>query len=131
MLVRRGLRVGKTLQCRPRESDRRRTLFHPEAVMLAARPRPSLMQIREAVCAAAQVLGAEPAGCGDAWIPHVTAAYSNSDSPSQPVIQGSGNSVGDCEATIAHVHLVAQEREGHLYRWEPVATLRLSHGARP
>jgi len=109
-----------------------RTLFHPEAVMLAARPRLSLMPIREAVCgAAAQVSGLEPAGCSDDWVPHVTAAYSNSEGLAQPVIHAAGKTLGDCEVTIAEVHLVAQERQGHLYRWEPVATARLRGGAGP
>lgn len=109
-----------------------RTLFHPEAVMLAARPRVSLMPIRETVCgAAAQVLGPERAGGGEDWIPHVTAAYSNSDGPAQPVIQAAGKSLGDCEVTIADVHLVAQERVGHLYHWEPVATARRAGNALP
>jgi 2'-5' RNA ligase len=109
-----------------------RTLFHPEAVMLAAGPGPSLMPLRVAVSgAAAHILGPERAGSMEEWIPHVTTAYSNADGPAQRVIHAAGRSPGDCAVTIADVHLVAQEREGHLYRWEPVATVRLRGGALP
>lgn len=103
-----------------------RTLFHPEAVVLAAEPVPLLVPIREAVQAAStQVLGPGcDTGCGD-WIPHVTVAYSNADGPAPPVIHAAGRSVGACEIGITEVYLVAQERTGHRYHWEHVAAARL------
>lgn len=102
-----------------------RTLIFPEGVVLAAQPLQSLMPIRAAVChAAAQVLGRD-GDCGEEWVPHVTAAYSNADGPAQPVIQAAGNALAKGEVTITDVHLVAQERADHLYRWDPVATARL------
>jgi len=100
--------------------------FHPEAVVLVAQPVPSLLPIRRAVCdATRQVLGPERAGGDEEWIPHVTAAYSNADTPASPVIDAAGRTVPARDATVSRVDLVIQERCGHSYRWEKVAAARL------
>ena len=109
-----------------------RTLFHPEAVVLAARPIPALAPIREAAYrSAVQVLGAGRADGGGDWVPHVTAAYSNAEGPAQPVIEAAAEAATTCDAAIGQVHLVAQERIGHSYRWERVAAVHLGDGTRP
>src|SRR6266545_4275789 len=92
-----------------------RVLFHPEAVTLAVEPAPSLSPIREAVRGATiRVLGSEGADADGSWVPHVTAAYSNADGPAPPVIKAVGRTVTACAGTVRQVHLVAQERQGHL-----------------
>ena len=73
---------------------------------------------------------AHPDGARD-WVPHVTAAYSNAEGPAQPVIEAAADAATTCDGTVGQVHLVTQERVGHSYRWERVATVHLGDGTRP
>ena len=110
----------------PAKVSFRRIGFHPEAVVLAAQPVPSLLPIRRAVCdASRKILGPERAGGDEEWIPHVTAAYSNADTPAWSVINAAGRIVPARDTTVGRVDLVIQERHGHSYQWEKVGAARL------
>lgn len=93
--------------------------LHSEAVMLGIRPPrgldPVRVAVRESVAAAvrAHQLGDEPD-----WTPHISVAYSNADRPAAPVIKALESRPGPRPLHVRQVHLVAQERVGHLYRWE-------------
>jgi hypothetical protein len=45
----------------------------------------------------------------DAWIPHVTVAYSNSDGPAAPIINALGKRLPDRAVTIRSPHIVNQD----------------------
>ncbi|WP_165965417.1 2'-5' RNA ligase family protein [Actinomadura bangladeshensis] len=100
--------------------------LHSEAVMLGIRPPrgldPVRAAVRESVAAAvrAHQLDDEPD-----WTPHISVAYSNADRPAAPVIKALELRPEPQPLHVRQVHLVAQERVGHLYRWEPRAVARL------
>lgn len=110
----------------PVEVDLGKLLLHSEAVMLAIRPvhalDPVRTAIREAAAAAVRVhqLEHEPD-----WTPHVSVAYSNADRPARPVIDALDLRPDPVTLRVGEVHLVAQERVGHLYQWEGRAVARL------
>ncbi|WP_067832465.1 2'-5' RNA ligase family protein [Actinomadura kijaniata] len=105
-----------------------RLWFHSEAVMLGIRPARALDPVRDAVREATDgavrvhQLADEPD-----WTPHVSVAYSHGDGPAAPVIEAFASPPTTCPFTVRAVHLVAQQRVGRLYRWEPVATAPLGH----
>jgi len=60
------------------------------------------------------------------WTPHVSVAYSNADGPTAPILKALADPPEPCEFTVRRAHLVEQVRDGHLYRWEPVAAVPLA-----
>lgn len=100
--------------------------LHSEAVMLGIRPPrgldPVRAAVRESVAAAVRVhqLDDEPD-----WTPHISVAYSNADRPARHVIKALELRPDPKPLRVGQVHLVAQERVGHLYRWERRAAARL------
>jgi 2'-5' RNA ligase len=100
--------------------------FHPEAVMLTARPAhildPVRLAIRDAVAATVSrhQLADEPD-----WTPHVSVAYSNATGPAAPIIAAFKIPPRPRPMTVRQVHLVTQQRAGHLYRWDDLAPVQL------
>jgi 2'-5' RNA ligase len=89
-----------------------------EAVMLGVRPPRDLDPIRAAIRdAIAATVSAHQLADEPDWTPHVSVAYSNGTGPAAPVISALGTPPDPRPMTVGHVHLVAQERVGHLYRW--------------
>lgn len=112
---------------RPIEVEIGTVLFHSEAVMLGIQPGRALdpvrIAIREAIneTIAAHQLAEEPE-----WTPHVSVAYSNGDGPAAPIIEALDTRPQPKPLTVSQVHLVSQERDHRLYRWEPIATVPIT-----
>jgi 2'-5' RNA ligase len=102
--------------------------FHPEAVMLTIRPARALDPVRSAIrdAVAATVSRHQLADEPD-WTPHISVAYSNATSPAAPIIAAFGTPPRLRPMTVGHVHLVTQERAGHLYRWDTIALVPFAH----
>lgn len=62
----------------------------------------------------------------DGWLPHMSLAYSNTTSPTAPMIDAISNAaVRPATATVAAVQLIILGRDTHEYRWETRATVEL------
>jgi len=99
-----------------------RVLYHPEAVVVAARPAEKLTPLLQAVQAATRsarghtgVLGHEP------WVPHVTLAYSSGVQPAAPVIAALGKELPPCQVAIRTISLVNQLGAEYMWDWRPIA----------
>jgi 2'-5' RNA ligase len=102
------------------------SLFHSEAVVLGVRPPGALDPIRHGIRAAmAETAGIPRLDDGPGWEPHVSVAYSNAEEPAGPIREALRSRPAPRPATVRDVHLVAQARAGHLYRWERIATVAL------
>ncbi len=102
-------------------------VYHPEAIMLVARPAEALMPVREAVRKATRQLTGTPGRSGSklaSWTPHVTIAYSTARQPAGPIISALGMTLPKREVTISAVSLVNQRGAERSWDWEPLATAR-------
>jgi 2'-5' RNA ligase len=98
-----------------------RVLYHPQAIMLDARPATVLAPALKAVQAATSAAtGRDGRLYHEPWTPHVTLAYSNSVQPAEPVIKALGRDLPPCEVAIGSISLVAQAPE-QLWTWRVVA----------
>ncbi|MFI7449617.1 2'-5' RNA ligase family protein [Nonomuraea sp. NPDC049714] len=108
-----------------------RVLYHPEAVVLEARPaerlRPLLEAAKFATCTAT---GRDGLLAHDAWIPHVTVAYSSADGPAAPIIDALGNRLPDREVTVRSIHIVNQDGPETVWAWRPLMEVRLGSNGR-
>jgi 2'-5' RNA ligase len=60
----------------------------------------------------------------DPWVPHVTAAYTNTVGPAAPVIEALGRELPRCDVAIDSISLICQAPE-HLWTWHSVAEVQL------
>jgi 2'-5' RNA ligase len=96
------------------------------AVVLRTRPPRALHPVREAIRAAiAQTVAAHQLDDQPEWTPHLSLAYSNGDVPTAPIIAALAERPEPASMTVRGAQLVAQVRDGHLYRWEPLAAVPL------
>jgi 2'-5' RNA ligase len=103
-----------------------RVLYHPEAVVLEARPAERLRPLLEAAeLATRAATGRHGALAHDVWIPHVTVAYSSADGPAAPIINALGKRLPDREVTIRSIHIVNQDGPETVWDWRPVAEVPL------
>ncbi|MEV0663259.1 2'-5' RNA ligase family protein [Actinomadura luteofluorescens] len=110
----------------PVEVEVGRLWVHSEGVALGIRPERGLDPVRQAVReAAAETVGAHPLDGEPGWTPHVSVAYSNADGPAAPIIEALDPRAAPVPLRVGAAHLVAQVRDGHLYRWEPLAEVAL------
>jgi 2'-5' RNA ligase len=67
-------------------------LYHPEAIMLAVKPRQALASIHDAVQAATRaVTGShDPGSDPPPWVPHITVCYSTAEQATAPIIAALG-----------------------------------------
>jgi 2'-5' RNA ligase len=102
-------------------------LYHPEAIMLAAKPTEALLPIFEAVRQATQEVTGSPGRAGNKlpWTPHITIAYSTSLQPAEPIISSLGQSLPERKVQIRQVNLVNQRGPERNWDWRPEATIRL------
>jgi 2'-5' RNA ligase len=102
-------------------------LYHPEAIMLAARPAEALLPVLEAVREATQAVtgGLGRAGNKLPWTPHITIAYSTSRQPAEPIVAALGHSLPERKVHISEVSLVNQRGPERGWDWNPEATIRL------
>ncbi|MGI5204947.1 2'-5' RNA ligase family protein [Spirillospora sp. CA-108201] len=118
-----GRRLGAVA---PIEVEVGRLWVHGEGVALGIRPERGLDPVRQAMRrAAAETAGVHPLDGEAGWTPHVSVAYSNADGPAAPIVEALDQRPGPVPLRVARVHLVAQVRDGHLYRWEPLAEVAL------
>jgi 2'-5' RNA ligase len=101
-------------------------LYHPEAIMLAARPVEALVPVleaaREATRAVTGNLG-QP-GNGLRWAPHITIAYSTAKQSAKPIMTALGRSLPERKVQISTVSLVNQRGPERSWDWQPEATVR-------
>ncbi|MFC5834359.1 2'-5' RNA ligase family protein [Nonomuraea insulae] len=103
-----------------------RVLYHPEAIVLEARPADRLRPLLEAAKFATRAAtGRNGVLAHDAWVPHVTVAYSSADGPSAPIIGALGKRLPDREVTIRSIQLVNQDGPETVWDWRPLAEIRL------
>ncbi|TDD80867.1 2'-5' RNA ligase family protein [Actinomadura darangshiensis] len=100
--------------------------MHSEAVMLGSRPSRALHPIRQAIRdATAQAVTVHQLDDEPDWTPHISIAYSNTDRSARPIIDALDLRPDPVPLRVAQVHLVAQQRVGHLYRWKRLTTAEL------
>lgn len=103
-----------------------RVLYHPEAIALQAHPGDRLLPILDAARSATRTsTGREGILAHDAWIPHITIAYSTGDGPAAPIIEALGRGLPTREITINSVSLVVQDGPENTWNWRPVAEVPL------
>ncbi|WP_279433618.1 2'-5' RNA ligase family protein [Actinomadura sp. KC345] len=100
--------------------------LHSEAVMLGIRPPFALDPVRAAIRASvADAVRVHQLDDEPDWTPHISVAYSNTHGPAAPIIGALAARPELRPFRVGRVYLVAQERVGHLYRWERRAVARL------
>ena len=100
--------------------------YHPQAVTLVVEPVDALDPVRAAVRDATRAAGCAAQTDTDAWIPHVSVAYSHSDGPAAPIIDALGRRLPRTEVTIRSISLVSQTQVGHSWQWQSVAEVHLT-----
>lgn len=119
--------VGRRLAAlAPIEVEVGRLWVHSEGVALGIRPERGLDPVRRAMRqSAAETVGVHSLDGDPGWTPHVSVAYSNADGPAAPIVKALDQAPGPVPLRVGAAHLVAQVRDGHLYRWEPLAEVAL------
>jgi 2'-5' RNA ligase len=107
-----------------------KVLYHPEAIMLAARPADCVQAVAEAVGRATRQVtgGAGRAGNKLPSTPHVTICYSEARQAAGPVIEALGYQLPARQARIGAVSLVDQRGPERLWDWHVRATIPLHAG---
>ena len=102
-------------------------LYHPEAIMLAVKPKRALTSIHDAVQAATRAVtgGHDPDGDPPRWIPHITVCYSTAEQAMAPIIAALGPQPRECQIQISTVSLVIQHGPERLWDWRTVGAIYL------
>jgi 2'-5' RNA ligase len=99
-----------------------RVLYHPEAVVVAARPAEALEPLLHSVQAAThRATGQEGVLAHVPWSPHITVAYSSAVQPAAPVMAALGKELSPRRITVRTVSLVNQDGPEYLWEWRPIA----------
>jgi 2'-5' RNA ligase len=100
-------------------------LYHPEAIMLAARPGDSLTPVREAAQASTHRATGTHGQTGNRspWTPHITLCYSTADQPADPIITALGHELPSAEIQISSISLVIQRGPERQWDWHAIATI--------
>jgi 2'-5' RNA ligase len=107
-----------------------RVLYHPEAVVVAARPANALVPLLTAVeSAAPSAIARHNSLVNVPWTPHVTIAYSRAEQPAGPIIAALGRELPSCDVTIRNISLVNQDGPEHLWNWHSIAEVALGASA--
>jgi hypothetical protein len=103
-----------------------KVVYHPEAIMLAARPRDALIPVLEAARSATYKVTGQYGQPGNQspWTPHITVSYSTARQPAEPIISALGHELPGCLVQISAVNLVIQRGPERHWDWNPVATVR-------
>ena len=106
--------------------------YHPEAIVLTARPAEALIPIHDAArTATEQVLGSNGQdGQPSDWSPHVTICYSTSSQPAAPIIGALGLELPSRKIQINALSLVVQRGPERDWNWTTIGTVRLPAPAR-
>jgi len=103
-----------------------KVLYHPEAIMLAARPTDTLIPVLNAARSATHEVTGQYGQPGNRspWTPHITVCYSTARQPAEPIISALGRDLPGCVAQISTASLVIQRGPERLWDWSSVATIR-------
>ena len=101
-------------------------LYHPEAIMLAVKPRRALASIHDAAQAASRaVTDYHNPDDSARWIPHITICYSTAEQAMAPIIAALGPQPRECQVQISTVSLVIQHGPERLWKWRTVDAIHL------
>ena len=102
-----------------------RVLYHPRAIMLAATPHDALTPVL-AACRDATRAGTGHDGrlYTEPWVPHITLAYANSETPAAPAIEALGTKLPARQVTVESVSLISQTPD-QKWTWQLIAELPL------
>jgi 2'-5' RNA ligase len=102
-------------------------LYHPEAIMIAVKPRRALASVHDAVQAATRVVtdSHDPGGDSAPWIPHITVCYSTAEQAMAPIIAALGPQQRECQVQITTLSLVIQHGPERLWDWRTIGAVRL------
>jgi 2'-5' RNA ligase len=108
-------------------------LYHPEAIMLAVKPKRALVSIHDAVQAATRAVtgGRDPDGDPPPWIPHITLCYSTAEQAMAPITAALGPQPRECQVQITTVSLVIQHGPERLWDWRTVGAVKLPVSDQP
>jgi 2'-5' RNA ligase len=103
-----------------------KVLYHPEAIMLAARPRDALIPVLEAARSATYEVTGQYGRPGNqsSWTPHITVSYSTARQPAEPIVSTLGHELPGRSIKISTVSLVIQRGPERQWDWNPVETIR-------
>jgi 2'-5' RNA ligase len=106
-------------------------LYHPEAIMLAVKPRRALTNVHDAAQAATRAVtdGHDPDGDAPPWIPHITVCYSTANQDMAPITAALGPQQRECQIQISTVSLVIQHGPERLWNWHTVGAVGLQSAA--
>ena len=98
-------------------------LYHPEAIMLAVKPRRALASIHDAAQAATRAVTSDhdPDDL-PRWIPHITVCYSTAEQAMAPIIAALGPQPRECQIQIS---LLIQHGPERLWNWRTVDAVHL------
>jgi hypothetical protein len=98
-----------------------KVIYHPEAIMFAARPAEALLPVLAAVREATRAVMGSPGQPGNKLpgTPHITISYSTSQHPAEPIMAALGRSLPEREVQIAEVSLVNQRGPERGWGLEP------------
>lgn len=110
----------------PVEVSAGKPLVHREGIVLAIHPGDALAPIHQGVTAGVEAaLGGGHISNEPTFAPHISIAYANGPAPTGPAISALKPASEPCPFTVTTVRLVAQQRHGHTYQWEPIASAPL------
>jgi 2'-5' RNA ligase superfamily len=103
-------------------------IVDPEAIMLELPSANVLHPVRDSLRAAiADVRGVAQVPEAEQWSPHISLAYSNSDSMAAPYIEALQTVTRPpADITVPAVHLIELSRDTHLYQWTTKAEISLA-----
>src|SRR5215831_12112983 len=95
--------------------------YHPEAIMLAARPAEAVRPVLEAAREATRTVTGTPGRAGNKlpWTPHITIAYSTTRQPAAPIINALGHSLPERKVQLSEISLVNQRGPERSWDWHP------------
>ncbi len=112
-----------------------RALLRPEAVVLPATPATAVAQIRNAIRdAITDVTGTAPdePAASNGYVPHVTVAYANHDSPATPILAATeAVHAQPATVTIDTASLIILNRDHRFYQWRDHARAQLGRSLAP
>lgn len=102
-------------------------LYHPEAIMLAVRPKRALASVHDAVQTATRAVtgGHDPDGDPPRWIPHITVCYSTAEQAMAPIIAALGPDQRECQIQVSTISLVVQHGPERLWDWRTIGAVHL------
>ena len=102
-------------------------LYHPEAIMLAVKPRRALAIIHDAAKTATRVVTGnhEPDDETARWIPHITVCYSTAEQATAPIVAALRPQARECQIQVSTVSLVIQHGPERLRDWRTFGAVNL------